>query len=221
MKIAIYDLDKTLTRRPTFTSFLVFAARRRAPWRLALLPLWIGAMVGHAAGLLSRRTIKQFGFRVMVGGRIAKAELDALGEAFARETCARNLSQGALDQLATDRSSGCQTLLATAAPDVYARPIGALLGFDAVVASVQQLDGGHYSWRMASDNCYGAAKLKMIERWLGEQGIDRGAAEIRFYSDHASDAPTLAWANIGYAVNPARRLAMLARAKGWEQAQFS
>jgi len=33
MKVAIYDLDKTLVRRATFTPFLLFAARRLAPLR--------------------------------------------------------------------------------------------------------------------------------------------------------------------------------------------
>ena len=34
MRIAIYDLDRTLTRRATFTPFLLFAARKVASWRL-------------------------------------------------------------------------------------------------------------------------------------------------------------------------------------------
>ena len=37
--LAIYDMDRTVTRRATYTPFLLHCAMRRAPWRLLLLPL--------------------------------------------------------------------------------------------------------------------------------------------------------------------------------------
>ena len=36
--LAIYDMDRTVTRRATYTPFLIHCALRRAPWRLLLLP---------------------------------------------------------------------------------------------------------------------------------------------------------------------------------------
>ena len=65
MRIAIYDLDNTLTRRATFTPFLIFAARRIAPWRLALLPVWVAMMIGYRAGLYDRTTLKTGGMKLM------------------------------------------------------------------------------------------------------------------------------------------------------------
>jgi phosphatidylglycerophosphatase C len=38
-KYAIYDMDRTLTKRATFAPFLFFAARR-APLRLLMLPFF-------------------------------------------------------------------------------------------------------------------------------------------------------------------------------------
>ena len=38
-QLAIYDMDKTITRVPTYPGFLRHAALRLAPWRLILLPL--------------------------------------------------------------------------------------------------------------------------------------------------------------------------------------
>ena len=37
--LAIYDMDRTVTRRATYTPFLLHCAVRRAPWRLLLLPV--------------------------------------------------------------------------------------------------------------------------------------------------------------------------------------
>ncbi len=36
MDLAIYDMDRTVTRRATYTPFLLHCAARRAPWRLIL-----------------------------------------------------------------------------------------------------------------------------------------------------------------------------------------
>ena len=36
--LAIYDLDRTVTRHATYTTFLLHCALRRAQWRLRLLP---------------------------------------------------------------------------------------------------------------------------------------------------------------------------------------
>ena len=39
--LAIYDMDRTITRHATYTPFLLHCAARRAPWRLLLLPFVI------------------------------------------------------------------------------------------------------------------------------------------------------------------------------------
>ncbi|MGL1278516.1 HAD family hydrolase, partial [Vibrio parahaemolyticus] len=69
--------------------------------------------------------------------------------------------------------------------------------------------------RLAGENCYGAAKLAMIEAWLAREGIAREKATVRFYSDHVSDAPALAWADEAFAVNPHPPLRAMAQARGW------
>ena len=37
--LAVYDMDRTVTKRATYTPFLLHCAMRRAPWRLLFLPL--------------------------------------------------------------------------------------------------------------------------------------------------------------------------------------
>ena len=49
-RVAIYDLDRTVLRKPTFTLFLLWAAWREAPWRLLLLPALAALMIGMAIG---------------------------------------------------------------------------------------------------------------------------------------------------------------------------
>jgi len=46
--LAIYDLDRTVTQRPTYTPFLIHYALRRAPWRLIFLPFVLLTMLLYA-----------------------------------------------------------------------------------------------------------------------------------------------------------------------------
>ena len=58
VRIAVYDLDRTVLRKPTFTLFLLWAAVREAPWRLLLLPLLAALMIGYALRLYGRDRFK-------------------------------------------------------------------------------------------------------------------------------------------------------------------
>jgi phosphoserine phosphatase len=53
----------------------------------------------------------------------------------------------------------------------------------------------------------------MVTDWLAKSGLNRG--HVRFYSDHASDAPAFEWADEAVAVNPHARLRKLAGERGW------
>ena len=56
---------------------------------------------------------------------------------------------------------------------------------------------------------------------MAMEGIARDEAHIRFYSDHASDAPVLEWADEPFAVNPHRKLRRLSRRRGWPMLDWS
>jgi phosphoserine phosphatase len=71
--------------------------------------------------------------------------------------------------------------------------------------------------KIAGENCYDAAKLRMIREWMAGEGIVRAESHIRAYSDHVSDAPMLEFADEAYAANPHPPLARLAQLRGWKR----
>ncbi len=214
--LAIYDMDKTITRAATWTPFLVHAARARAPWRLALLPLAGLATLGYALKLIDRGALKQATQRLMIGRAVPAAALRAVADAFADTVAATGTFHGARARIAQDRAEGRRVVLATASYHYYAARIAARLGIDDVIATGAVEDGqGRILARIDGDNCYGAVKLRMIEAWLAQEGIARAEAHVRFYSDHVSDAPALEWADEPFAVNAHGPLRKLAAERGW------
>ncbi len=215
-RISIYDMDKTITRKATWTPFLLHAARSRAPWRLVLLPALGVLGVAHLAGLLSRSRLKEHAQRLMIGEAVPGAQMDELADRFADRIVANGLHPTALRQIAGDGAAGRLLVLATASCRYYAEPIAARLGFDAVIAT-DMLRGpnGEVLARIDGENCYGPAKLRMIAAWLDTHSIAHDEPHIRFYTDHVSDEPTLAWADMPIAVNAHRPLRKMAEERGW------
>lgn len=215
-KLAIYDMDKTITLQPTWTRFLIAAAKARAPWRLALFPAVGVAGIGYLLKLVDRSGLKQISQRLLLGHALTPAEMEQVADGFAEHEVAHGVLHGARARIAQDRAEGYRLVMATASHGYYAAAIGRLLGFDDVIATEAKRDGqGRILSLIEGDNCYGPAKLHRIEAWMAGQGIARADAHVRAYSDHVSDAPMLDWADEGFAVNAHDPLRRLAAEKGW------
>ncbi len=214
-RIAIYDMDKTITRKATFGPFLAYAVPRFQPWRIVMLPLVLLTTLGYALKLVDRGRLKEINLGLMLGRSVDANRLAALSRGFAGRTLSRNMLPGALDQIAKDKADGFRIVLASASYAFYVAEIGALLGISDVIATKTSGSRAQTFPKIDGENCYGGAKLRMVEDWMRDQGIDRSGAEIRFYSDHVSDAPCLAFADTAFATNPHPPLRRLAADKGW------
>jgi HAD superfamily hydrolase (TIGR01490 family) len=216
IRLAIYDMDKTVTRRPTYTPFLIHAARTRKPWRLLLLPFVAVTILLYALWLIDRARLKELNHALLIGGTMSPAEAEALAHSFAAETLATNILPGAQQQIATDKNEGYRMVMATASYEFYSRAIGAALGFDHIIGTLTRTDAsGALLARIAEQNCYGTSKLEMVEAWMAREGLTRADCHIRFYSDHISDAPCLNWADEAFATNAHPPLVELATQRGW------
>ena len=219
-RVAIYDLDRTVLRRPTFTLFLLWAAWREAPWRLLLIPALAALMIGYALRLYGRDRFKPAAIRLMMGPQISRARAADLAARFAAWRVPRDVPPGAQACIARDRAEGYRLLMATAAPEFYAGAIAEALGFDAIVATRHRRDDdGNWLPLLDGENCYGPEKARRVAEWLDANAAG-GAVHIRAYSDHPSDAPTFALANESWLVGRGRNLARLAAQQGWRTLDF-
>ena len=215
-RLAIYDMDRTITRTGTYTPFLIHAALRLAPWRLLLLPVALLAMLLYALKVFDRARLKEINQALLIGCYVHQADLAPVAERFAERVVSLNTYPQALDQIAADRAAGRRVVLATASYRLYVEAIAKSLGINDVIAtgSIIGLDA-RVSAKIDGENAYGPAKLRMIKAWMAKEAITRCDAHIRFYSDHVSDAPMLEWADEPFAATPSAKLRRLAERRGW------
>ena len=214
--LAIYDMDKTVTRRATYTGFLLHVAFNKSPWRLFLSPLLPLGLALYAMKIWDRARLKQFAQILLIGRRVPRARFARYLESHADLVVGKNVYPQLLARVAEEKAAGYRHVMATASYRLYVETIATRLGFDDVIATDLSTDSsGHVLARIDGHNCYDAAKLELVKGWMERHGLDRANCYIRAYSDHVSDAPLLSYADEPFATNPHGPLARLAETKGW------
>jgi HAD superfamily hydrolase (TIGR01490 family) len=214
--LAIYDMDKTITRRATYNGFLLHMALNKSPWRLLLAPFLPVGLVLYALKIWDRSRLKQFSQILLIGRRVPKAHFAIYLESHADLVVGKNVYPQLLARVAEEKAAGYRHIMATASYRLYVEAIAKRLGFDDVIATELSTDSsGHVLARIDGHNCYDAAKLELVKRWMDRHSLERANCHIRAYSDHVSDAPLLNFADEPFATNPHGPLAQLAETKGW------
>lgn len=214
--IAIYDMDKTITRRATYNYFLWHMMWNRSRWRIVLSPLLLVGIALFFMKIWDRGRLKSFSQQILIGRRVHETEIRHHIERHADVVLGRNVYPEALARIKAERAQGFTHVLATASYRLYVEAIAARLDFDHVIATDLHMDEkGRIRARIDGENVYDFGKLKRVESWLDSIDVDRAHCFIRGYSDHYSDAPLLGYADEAYAVNPHRRLHQLASEHGW------
>ena len=205
---AVFDLDKTVTRRDTWLAFLFFALLRNPArlMRAAWLPF---AVAAHLAGFRSNAWLKEKFLAAVFGGN-SRACMEELAARFTQKLLSTGIRVDAATALAAHKKQGHYLVCATASFDIYVVPLAQQLGFDAVVCTEAGWDARScLSGKIEGENCYGQAKFARVAALFPKNG-----RSVTAYSDHHTDLPLLMWADEAYAVNPTQRLREAAAERG-------
>ena len=147
-------------------------------------------MLAYAARLIDRARLKEINHALLLGRTIHPRDLRPLVESFADQQVANQHPPGRAPRSRATRREGRRLVLATASYRLYADAIAERLGFDDVIGtgSIIGLDERVHA-KIAGENCYGPAKLRMIADWVEQSGLKGAHGHVRFYSDHVSDQP--------------------------------
>lgn len=213
--IVVFDLDRTLTRVRTFTPFLIYSFKRR-PLRIVTAPIVIFHMLRYKLGSLQRKPLKEKILRFVLRG-YSRKEIDNLSREYAKLLVKYAIRKQGLERIRQYKAENAYLVLATASMDFYACPLGELLGFDLVVSTQSTWDEtGHLLPILASENCYGEAKVSLVKNALNGAISDAAKSEITAYTDHISDHFLLDWSDHAVAINPKADLRAYATKHGFK-----
>jgi HAD superfamily hydrolase (TIGR01490 family) len=206
-RLAVFDLDGTVTRRDTFVPYLRGWLRRNPAHRRR----W-ATLVSVIRYLLTggdRGRLKSDLLRAAMGGA-AQTEVDDWSDAFVRGLDDASLCPGALAAIALHRAAGDRLVLLSASVDLYVPRIGLRLGFDESICTGVAWRDGRLDGSLTTPNRRGVEKRRCIEtlrrRFPG--------AEIAAYGNSGSDLAHLAAVDLPVLVNGGWRTARAARRQG-------
>jgi phosphatidylglycerophosphatase C len=212
MRIAVFDLDGTLTRRDTLWPYLRGWARRHP--RAGFWPRVLAALAGYPVrrdrGALKSRLIRV----AMAGASRGDVErwtadyVAALGEA--------ELCPGALAAIERHRAAGDRLVLLSASVDLYVPAIGRRFGFDETLCTAVAWHGSVLGGALASENRRGAEKRRCLEALRARHP----GARVTAYGNARSDFQHFAAADEAVLVNAGPGLRRLARENGFRTEEW-
>ncbi|MBT8038167.1 MAG: HAD-IB family hydrolase [Verrucomicrobiae bacterium] len=211
---ALFDLDQTLIPWDTQLLFCNFVLKRmplRRLYLLAFLPLL------PLAKLIGTENMKRAFLNYLWG--LTRYELDALAEEFVDKIFPSTFYREMLDVLDEQKQRGRTTILSSASPDIWVRPIAEKLGFDhAFGTSVEIDDHIRLFPKIIGGNNKGANKLRKMKHVLPD-GFDPRSGDTlpnsHAFSDSHADLPMLLICKNASCVHPTEPLKKEGTLHGW------
>ena len=213
-ELAIFDLDYTLTQKGTWGRFIARMMRGKLLRVPSLLMAAGLTQLQYKRGKLPRVAVKKAMMRQSILG-LPKNVLEAEADAFVANDLERGMDQRVLCALRDHQKQGHRVLIASAAVDLLVERYEAALEVDGSVSTQMKWDEeGRLTDQFDTKNCYGPEKMIRITTWIKAQGLN--PTRVTAYSDSASDAPLLEFADKAVMVRPRRKAKRYAQKKGFE-----
>jgi HAD superfamily hydrolase (TIGR01490 family) len=215
LNLTLFDLDGTLLATDSDHAFGEFLVR-----------------LGWADGEAYRRRNDEF-YALYLRGRLdiaayvdfctapwrdrGAADLAAARERFVGEVARPALHPEALALVRGHQEAGDLVAIVTATNEFITRPIAALFGVDALIATELERDAtGRVTGAIRGVPSYREGKIVRVRQWLAAQ--DRALADFErstFYGDSTNDLPLLEQVSHPVATNPGPALRAIAQERGW------
>lgn len=208
MRIALFDLDGTLTRRDSLLPYVLGFCRRH-PLRLLRLVAMPWHLLRYLFSHRDRGQLKQ-ALIVRVLGGASRDQIARWNERFVRQLLLQGLHPAALDRVAAHRAHGDYLVLMSASPDLYVPAIARALKFNETICTGVRWEGMVLSGELTTPNRRAEEKLRGVQALRQRHGD----SPITAYANSASDVIHLRVCDAAHLVNGSTRAAVEAARAG-------
>ena len=217
--VAFFDVDGTLCDTTIAHYFRYFMFRRLPPLRRHF---WYAAFLAKCGYYLlldrfDRGRLNVIFYRNYAG--LPAGEIRAQAEECERDVVVPRWFEGATRCLAEHRSAGREIVLVTGSLDFIVEPLARRVGAADVLAARLIEVNGRFTGALDGPPLGGAQKARLMREYAERHQID--LARSFAYGDSLADFPMLEAVGRPNVVNPDRRLASLAAARGWPVHRWS
>ena len=197
-KLAIFDIDYTITRKETLMEFFKYIVSKDIK-NIKFLPraLYSGLMYGIK--VYDEKRVKECFLKFIEN--IDEAELAKLTKSFYDEKISKILYKDAVDMIKKLKKEGYMVVLISASPEFYVKEFYAIKEVDLIIGTKFTFEGGKFIRKMDGNNCKGEEKVRRLNKVLKEKNIKVDFKNSYMFSDSLSDKPLLDLVGNPYLIN--------------------
>lgn len=205
LKLAIFDVDLTLTSKDTFIEFYKFLCKKDKRFLLYLdKVLYSGLMYG--LNLYDERRSKEKYLSFLNG--MDFNIVDELGKDFFENNILKKLlyKDGILE-MEKCKQLGYRVILISASPEFYLNNFNEMYCVDYVLGTKYEVKDGVYTAKMLGENNKGQEKVIRLHEFLDKNNMsDVEYENSRMYSDSLNDLPLFNLVGNRFLINSRRKI---------------
>ncbi len=197
-KLAIFDIDYTITKKETLMEFYKYSLEEDIK-NIRFLPraLYSGLMYG--VGIYDERRVKECFLKFI--DNIEEEKLQDLVKRFYKNRLSKILYKDAVDMMYKLKKEGYDIYLISASPEFYINEFYNIDVVDKVIGTRFEFKEGKFIRKMVGSNCKGEEKVKRLKEVLSKENIEVDFKNSYMFSDSLSDKPLLDLVGNPYLIN--------------------
>lgn len=197
-KLAIFDVDYTLTRKETLMELYRFMVSKDIRL-IRYVPRAIFSGLMYVIGSFDERKTKETFLRFIEG--IKEEEMNNLVKDFYEKRLSKIIYKDAIEMMKKLKSEGCKIYLISASPEFYLKELYNIKEVDKIIGTRFTLKNGVHTRRMEGVNCKGEEKVRRLKEEINREGIEVDFKNSYMFSDSLSDKPLFDLVGNAYLIN--------------------
>jgi HAD superfamily hydrolase (TIGR01490 family) len=212
---AFFDLDYTLLNTSSGMIYVKESIKQRR------VPLWLIGYIGLGYQLKWLDFGQAHERLITYVARRGRSEAAQFFEALVNDKILSHLTSIGQAKIEWHKAQKHRVVIISASIEEIAKPVAEHLGLGKdYLCTHLAVQDDYYTGELAGPLCHGPGKVHWAREWAVKNKLNFSQAIGYFYTDSSSDLPLLEMAAHPVAVNPSRKLAKMARARGWTIERF-
>lgn len=197
-KLAIFDVDFTITRRETLMELYRYSVKENKR-NIRYLPRALYGGIMYLAGVYDEKRVKESFLKFI--DNMDEKELKSFVKRFYENRLSKILYNDSIEMIKKLKSEGYDIYLISASPEFYLNELYSIKEIDKIIGTRFAFEDGKFKRKMIGKNCKGAEKVVRLNEVLKKENIEVDYENSYMFSDSLSDKPLLDLVGNAYLIN--------------------
>lgn len=197
-RLAIFDVDYTLTKKETLIEFYKFMIIKK-PGLIKHLPNTLKAAFFYLFKSMELKKAKEHFLSFTEG--VHEKEMNEIVKEFYKTRLSNILYGDAIEKIRELKKHGCKVYLISASAEFYLNELYNIPEVDKVIGTRLKVEDGIHKCEIVGENCKGEEKVKRLMEVLKEENLEVDFKESYMFSDSLSDLPLFNLVGHPYLIN--------------------